>query len=130
MALDWLARKKAVKEARNETLVRIAAIKGPEATKNLRRTFRQTEPYTHLTHDERQRCLREIAEVIGSWRDSQLFADAIDKTSFGTIAPKYPPFEEAFSQVVSRFHEFLDGRGGDRDYGLLVQDNNPQPQKD
>jgi hypothetical protein len=121
--LDWPGRRKAFLAERDATLLKIAAIKGPEATKNLRRTFRQIEPYVHLTRDERLNCLREVAELIGGWRDSRLFAEAIDKTSFGA-APKYPPFEEAFSQVVSRFHVFLERRGSERDFGLLVQDNN------
>lgn len=127
--LDWPSRRKAVKAARDATLIKIAAIKGPEATKNLRKTFRQTEPYTHLTRAERLECLGKLAELIGSWQDSRLFADAIDKSAFGTKPPKYPPFEEAFSQVVSRFHEYLNRRGTDRDHGLLVQDNNPTAAK-
>lgn len=127
--LDRPARKKAWQVERDATLLKIAAIKGPEAGKNLRRTFRQIEPYVHLTRTERVACLREVAELIGSWRDSKLFADAIDKTSFGTKTPRYPPFEEAFSQVVSRFHSFLERRGGERDFGLLVQDNNPTAAK-
>jgi hypothetical protein len=129
LELDWVARRDAVKVERDKTLIKIAAVKGVEAVKNLRRTFRQTEQYTHLTRDERLECLKQLADLIGSWNDSRLFADGIDKTSFGTELPKYPPFEEAFSQVVSRFHEYLERRGSDRDHGLLVQDNNPTAAK-
>lgn len=124
-ALDWDARRKAVEREQQAVLLRIAALKGPEQTRNVKKNFRMTAPYIHLTRTQRLPCLSSITEVVGGWYDCPLFAEAIDKSSFGTQSPKHPPFEEAFSQVVSRFHAFLEGRGGDRDQGLLVQDNNP-----
>lgn len=127
--LSWPDRKKAVSLRRDATLVKISATKGQEAARNQRKNFRVSEPYTHLTRDQRVACLTELADLIGSWNDSRLFADAIDKSSFGTAAPLNPPFEEAFSQVLSRFHTYLDRKGTDRDYGLLIQDNNPTAAK-
>jgi hypothetical protein len=124
-ALDWAARRQSVEKEREAVLLRIAALKGPEQTKNAKKNFRMTAPYIHLTRDQRLACLRSIADLVDSWYDCRLFAEAIDKSSFGTQPPKQPPFEEAFAQVVSRFHAFLEERGGDRDHGLLVQDNNP-----
>ena len=41
----------------------------------------------------------------------------------GGQLPRTPPFEEAFSQVVTRFHRFLTELPNP-DYGLFVQDNN------
>ena len=124
-AMDWVARRQAVQRARDAVLLRIAALKGPEQTKNARKNFRMTASYIHLTRDQRLACLQATADVVGSWNDCRLFAEAIDKSSFGAQPPKQPPFEEAFAQVVSRFHAFLEERGGERDHGLLVQDNNP-----
>lgn len=124
-AMDWPTRRQTVEREREATLLRIATLKGPKEAQNQKRNFRKTLSYIHLTRDERMDCLRAVADLVGSWHDCRLFAEAIDKTAFGLEPPRNPPFEEAFTQVVSRFHGFLEKRGGDRDYGLLVQDNNP-----
>jgi hypothetical protein len=51
-----------------------------------------------------------------------LFAECTDKTTF-IRAPRIPPFEEAFTQVVTRFHRYLEGEIP-QEHGLLVQDKN------
>ncbi len=127
--MDLASRRHAVVRECDATLLRIATLKGPKEAQNQKRNFRKTLSYIHLTRDERMDCLRAVADLIGSWHDCRLFAEAIDKTAFGLQPPRNPPFEEAFTQVVSRFHGFLEKRGGDRDYGLLVQDNNPTAAK-
>lgn len=122
--MDWPARRRAVEQERQASLLRIAALKGHSAVTEIRKNHRKTQPYTHLTRDERQELLRELADIIGDWGACRLFAEAIDKTTFGGQAPRNPPLEEAFAQVVSRFHRFLETRGRDA-VGLIIHDNNP-----
>jgi hypothetical protein len=64
-----------------------------------------------------------VAGAVAGWPDATIFADCIDKTVFGGRMPATPPFEEAFQQIVSRFHQHLEGLGGPA-YGMLVQDRN------
>src|SRR5439155_4493356 len=110
---------KAVQDATDPFLVKKAAIKGLAAVREARKNFRKTAPYIHLTFDERLQLLRDIADLINRWDDCRLFGECIDKTTFGSRPPRIPPFEEAFEQVVVRFHKYLERISN---HGLLVQD--------
>lgn len=101
-------RRKAVQNARDAFLVKKAALKGIAAVQGDRKNFRKTAPYIHLTFDERHQLLRDIADFVRGWNDCRLFAECIDKTTFGARPPRTPPFEEAFEQVVTRFHKYLE----------------------
>jgi hypothetical protein len=81
--------------------------------------YRKTAAYVHLTKGERIRCVQDLADLIGSWADARLFAEAQLKKSLPSGAGD---FEEAFEQVVTRFNTCLKNVGGI--HGLLVQDNN------
>jgi len=116
-------RRLAVQRERDAFLIRKAALHGPAAVVTDRRNFNKTKPYIHLTLAERRQLLREIAEAVRGWDDCRIFAECTDKRTFGGVPPRTPPFEEAFSQVVSRFHRFLDDQRP-QEHGLLVQDNN------
>ena len=107
---------------RDGRLTRRAAIRGLNQVPALRKNFAKTEPYAHLTHTERHTLLSELADAVNGWDDCALFAEATDKTVFGRVPPATPPFEEGFTQVVSRFHRHLEAQ---QQTGLLVQDNNP-----
>lgn len=113
-------RRKTVQDARDAFLVRKAALKGLSAIQGDRKNFRKTAAYIHLTFAERRQLLQDIADLVGGWSDCQLFAECTDKTTFDAV-PHTPPFEEAFEQVVERYHRFLENK---RSYGLLVQDQN------
>jgi Protein of unknown function (DUF3800) len=123
VSLDSPARRHAVRTARDAQLIRIQALKGSKAAAELRKNYRKTDAYIHLTLDQRMDFLRQLADVIGSWGNTRLFGDAIDKTSFGTTPPTIPPREEAFTQVVTRFERYLVDIGGPRTVGLLAHDH-------
>jgi hypothetical protein len=114
-------RRQAVQAARDAFIVKKAALKGLGAVQGDRKNFRKTAPYIHLTLQERRQLLQDITILVSGWNDCQLFAECTDKTTFGTQPPRTPPFEEAFEQVVERFHRYLDKM---QSYGLLVQDQN------
>ncbi len=119
------ARWRAVNAAREATLLRRAALRGAQSVKEARKNFRKTEPYSHLTLTERWDVLRQVqvASAVAGWTDACVFAECTDKTVFAGRMPANPPFEEAFQQVVSRFHRHLEGLGGPA-FGMLVQDRN------
>lgn len=116
-------RRESVRRTRDEFLVRKAALKGPASVQEDRKNFRKTDPYVHLTFAERRELLRQIVEALSHWDDCRLFAECTDKRSFGGHTPRTPPFEEGFTQVVTRFHRFLESQPPS-EHGLLVQDHN------
>ncbi len=122
-AFDWTQRRLQAQRERDNQLVRVAALKGTKKAQELRKTYRKEEPYIHLTLNERIECLGDLADLIGSWGNTRLFAEAIDKNSFGAASPTIPPREEAFTHVVNRFERYLVDVGGQRTVGLLVHDN-------
>lgn len=67
--------------------------------------------------------LLQLAGTMANWLDSYIFCDAIDKTSLVGRSGATPPIEEAFLQVVTRFHSFLQAQGN-AELGLLIADNN------
>lgn len=117
-------RKAAVRQARDAFLIRKAALQGPMSVQEDRKNFRKTDPYIHLTLQERKEVLVQIANAISKWDDCRIFGECIDKRTFGGRAPHTPPYEEAFTQVVTRFHRYLDEALDPKEYGLLVQDHN------
>ncbi len=121
--LDWTERRLQAQRERENQLIRVGALKGPNKAQELRKTYRKTEAYLHLTLDERVDFLRQLADLIGSWGDTRLFSEAIDKTSFGATPPTIPPREEAFTQVVNRFERYLAGIGAQQTIGLLAHDH-------
>lgn len=122
-SLDSPARRLVVRNARDTQLIKIQALKGSKAAAELRKNYRKTDAYVHLTLDQRMDFLRQLADLIGSWGNTRLFCHAINKTSFGATPPTIPPREEAFTQVVTRFERYLVDIGEPRTIGLLAHDH-------
>ena len=123
-SLNRVDRRAAVEKERKASLVHISALGSPQKLRSTKKTFEKTKHYIHLTLDERKALLRELADLIGSWTDCRLFAEAMDKRTYNL--PK-TPFEEGFTAVVSRFHYFLDNYSRYKKEsfsGLIIQDNN------
>ena len=113
--LSWEERRNAVLGVRALNLARPRKVK---QQRSLLKNYRKTEPYVHLTRQERLDCLDELARLVGSWRDARIFAEAQDKVH----APGVPSFDIAFEQIVTRFNTYLKKVGPLQ--GLMVQDNN------
>jgi hypothetical protein len=114
-ALDWDARRKAVLGVRALNLSRP---RSNSQQKSLLKNYRKTEAYVHLLREERLQCVRELADLVGSWADVRVFGDAHAKLHTAGI----DHFKDAFEQVVTRFNTYLTVVNGP--LGLLVQDNN------
>jgi Protein of unknown function (DUF3800) len=122
-SLDWPARRLQAQTERNALLIKEDALKGSGAARELRKSYRKTAAYLHLTLDERRNCLKELADLIGGWGNTRLFGHSIDKSCFVGAAPTIPPREEAFAHVVSRFERYLSDMGGPQTIGLLAHDH-------
>jgi hypothetical protein len=132
--LDSVQRRAAVQAERDKSLIKAAATKSIDRLKSLKKSYAKTADYVHLTHQQRLKLLKALADEIGSWTDARLFAEAVDKTA---VAPGVDVFEKSFEQLVTRFHTFLGKRENERlnrggavssrsvdNYGLLIEDNN------
>ena len=101
-----------------------------QSSKNYKQTkknYKKTEVYIHLTLQERQNFIAEIADCVSGWGFARLFAECIDKGHFDPQRAQSPVDEQAFEQVISRFEQYLqntDDTNGQRNYGLIVHDNN------
>jgi hypothetical protein len=116
-AMGVADRRSAVQQARDTMLIKKAALKGPASVAEDRKNYKKTAPYIHLTLAERRQLLRDIALVVRQWDDCRLFAECTDKRTFGGVSPRTPPYEEAFEQVVTRFHQYLGGLAGCGNFG-------------
>lgn len=115
VSLDWDARKKAALGVRALNLGRP---RSNSQQKSLLKNYRKTKAYVHLTREQRLDCIHELADLVGSWGDVRVFADAHAKCYVTGI----DHFKDAFEQVVTRFNTYLTVVKGP--FGLLVQDNN------
>jgi len=120
-------RRTAVEPLRQQHLLRLAASGTRKQLESAKKNYRKTEPYIHLTRDERVSLLLELADIVGQWQDARLFAEAIDKREVYSRQRPHPPFEYAFTELIQRFEYFLRNRGNHLQQellGVLVQDNN------
>lgn len=119
--LDASERRTAVLRERKIDLGK-AALGSRKAVTTLGRNYRKSDRYVHLTRDERLAILRTLADMIGTWNDAILFADAQHKAAHPTTSRDDRILEFAFEQVVSRFHHYLER--SKIVPGILVQDQN------
>jgi hypothetical protein len=132
--LDSVQRRIAVEAQRDASLIKAAALRSGDRLKSLNKVYAKSAHYIHLTQRQRMQLLRELADEIGSWSDTRLFAEAVEKAA---MPPGADIFERAFEQLVTRFHTFLSKREKERvkrggtspprsveNYGLLIEDNN------
>ena len=125
--LDYVQRRSQVEQARKSELLRLQRSGNPKHYKQTKKNYEQTEDYVHLTHSERYRFIEDVAKAVSGWGEARLFAECIDKVHFDPARCASSPEEQAFTQLVSRFEQFLknkDRRTGPEHYGLLVHDNN------
>jgi hypothetical protein len=109
-------------------LLRLQRAGNPKAYRQQKKNYQHTASYVHLTYSERIQVVRDIADAVGAWGFARLFAECIDKLHFDPVRAARSIGEQAFEQVISRFEKFLqnthESANGQRNYGLLVHDNN------
>ena len=127
-SLDYKQRYSQVQSFRKAEILRLQRIDKPGLYKQTRKNYQKTEAYIHLTYDERQNLIREIAQCIANWGFARLFAECIDKIYFDPSRSSQSIDEQSFEQIVSRFEQYLQITGkndpSSQCCGLLVHDNN------
>ena len=125
--LSWSRRSTEVRKARTSNLLNLQRSGKSKAYRQTKKNYAHTDAYVHLTLQERSAFVGEVAECVSQWGFARLFAECIDKVHFDPVRARSSVDEQAFEQIVSRFEQYLrntDETRGQRNYGLLVHDNN------
>ncbi len=133
-SLNHAQRRSEVERIRRAEILRLQSSQNRDRFRQRIKTYRKTQPYIHLTYDERLKFIRDIATAVSNWGFARLFAECIDKVHFDPTRTPCTPDEQAFEQLVSRFERYLDNispSSGQQtpvqlqtSYGLLIHDNN------
>ncbi len=126
--LGWDSRRAEVRKKRIEHLTKITLSGDKKKAKELEKDYTKTNPYVHLTYDERCSLLSEVLDAVSSWDDARIFFHSIRKEHYDTdLSHAGGIYEDSFRQLVSRFQMFLLNKGKfERNtlYGILISDNN------
>jgi hypothetical protein len=137
--MSWDERRTQVTRLRVVEVHRVRKLGIAKRNSQLKKVHRHTDPYIHLTYDERHKLTLEIAEAISKWDWAVLIASCIDKSFFLTRGKPDEVNASAFSIIVVQFAELLQQaedlariasivlppQDPVREFGLLIHDNNP-----
>ncbi len=125
-SLSHEQRRHEVGKLRKAELLRLQRTGNPKHYKQTKKNYKKTQDYIHLTYNEREQFIDEIANCVSGWGFARLFAECIDKIYFDPARSQQDIDTQAFEQIVSRFEQFLENTGDhtNRCYGLLIHDNN------
>ena len=115
-----------IEKYRRAELLRLQKVNNKQYSQT-KKNYKETTDYIHLTLEERENFLLEIASAISGWNFATLFAECIDKISFDPRRSAMSISEQAFMQVVTRFDFYLlncTKEMNEKQYGLLLHDNN------
>lgn len=102
--MSWTDRRARVTAIRQ---ARIAAEPTASAKKARAKRYKRTEPFLHLTRQERSQLLEDALDLVGAHRGIILFGEAISKAHPAVVGGPIDPVRQAFEQVVARFDAFL-----------------------
>jgi len=124
--MAYQQRRHLMQQYRREEIYRLQRANNPRQHKQTKKNFRKTDPYIHLTREERYQVIKKIAEVVSRWGFARIFAECVDKVHFDPARRVRTVDEQAFEQIVSRFEHFLraTSTADNKNYGLLIHDNN------
>lgn len=124
--MTYQERRSAVITLRKAEIFRVKKTGNAKSLKQLKKNYSNTDPYIHLTFNERMQFLRDVADAIGSWSYARIFAECIDKVYFDPAKAVHAVDEQSFEQIVTRFEYFMSNvkRKNEKNYGLLIHDNN------
>lgn len=116
-------RRQAVIRVREQKIQNYKANKSPQALKSLKKIYKNTEAYIHLTYRERQRFIFDLVAKVKSWSFTRIFAEVIDKKEYHPPKPHLTPENQAFERIVTRIEKYLSHISNEQEeYGLLIHD--------
>ena len=122
--LNYADRRAAVEREQQSVLHWLATTPNRNKLIAKKKDIKKIRSYIHLTLDERRECIREFVDLITTWTDSRLFAEAIEVKEYDLNIDSY---ENAFTNVISRFDNFLRkiSKSAPEEYrGIVIQDSN------
>ncbi|MBN1161312.1 MAG: DUF3800 domain-containing protein [Dehalococcoidales bacterium] len=127
--LSYSERRSQVEQFRKAELFRLQKVKNKKRYHQVKKNFKETNDYIHLTYDERKEFIKVIAQCVSKWGFARVFAECIDKVFFDPSRRTQTQTIDAqcFEQIVSRFEHFLQLIGVNNPElccGLLIHDNN------
>lgn len=126
--LDYAQRRHEVQKLRKVELLRLQKSQNKNHYKQTKKNYRQTEAYIHLSYSQRIEFIQELADLVGKWSFSRLFAESIDKVHFDPIRAQQTVDEQALEQLVSRFEQYMKivskSTNNEKLFGTLIHDNN------
>ena len=112
----------------------------PRKRERLKKEFRRTQPFVHLTRTERSRLYEETLDLVGGHAGLVLFGEAIEKQHPAVAAGTIDCVRQAFEQVITRFDAYLNRRTAWRrlsttrrvrgDKGLIVMDRDLEKERE
>lgn len=126
-SLNYKQRRSLVKSFRTSELLRLQKSGNSKQYHRVKKNYRKTDSYSHLSYGEREDLANKIAICISNWGFARLFAECVDKIFFDPSRYHLNVHEQAFEQVVSRFEQYLQNIGSgstNKCCGLLIHDNN------
>lgn len=125
-------RRSKVESLRKTRLLQLQKTGNVKQLRRVKKNYRKTVGYIHLTYDERKSFLMEVAECVSRWGFARLFAECVDKIYFDPSRSTQSVDEQAFEQVVSRYEHYLRNISSGSDnkcFGLLIHDYNESVSK-
>ena len=102
-SLDYATRRARVEQLRTSELLRLQRSRNLKHYRQTKKNYAQTKEYIHLTYEERQNLVLNLAQCVGGWGFARLFAECIDKIYFDPTRVSYSLDEQPLAQIVSRF---------------------------
>ncbi len=126
--LTYAQRRYEVSKIRKAELLKLQKSPNRNFYKQVRKNYKQTDAYIHLTYNERMEFIRELANLVGGWSFARLFAECIDKIHFDPVRSKQTVDEQCLEQLVSRFEKYMQilqvAKPEAKIFGALIHDNN------
>lgn len=125
--LDYQRRRSQVEKIRHSNLLRTQKSRSRSKIRQLKKNYKQTEAYIHLSYEERREFISKIADCVSNWGFARLFAECVDKIHFDPAQSRLSVDDQAFEQLVSRFERYLQNLSvneSESNFGLIVHDNN------
>ena len=127
-SLSQTDRRSAVERYRRKHLLELQKRNNPKSYRQTKKNYDKTSAYAHLSRDQRRQFIVDVAECVSKWGFARLFAECVDKVHFDPNRARQSLDEQAFSQVASRFDQYLrvteSASTQAQNYGLLIHDNN------
>ena len=116
-------RRQAVIRVREQKIQKYKDDKSLQALKSLKKNYKNTDAYVHLTYKERERFIFDLVAKVKSWSFARIFAEVIDKRNYHPPKPDLTPEIQSFERIVTRIEKYLVHISNEqKEYGLLIHD--------